>query len=68
MPRVAAHTGARVTQWLELQPSLGKPGLGTIRQQPRAIGGDEVRHRTSFPDVAMQPESAIHGVNHSLAT
>lgn len=67
VPRVATFSSARIAQRLELQPCLGQAGFGTICQQSGAISRHEVRHRAPFPDVAMQPEATLHGMDHPVA-
>jgi hypothetical protein len=36
-------------------------------EESRSIGGHEVRHWAPHPDVPVQPESAVHCVNHAVA-
>lgn len=36
----------------------------SVFKQPSAIGTHKVNHGLTQPDVPVQPESAIHGVNH----
>lgn len=68
MPRIAALTAARVLERMILQPFGGNADARTPGQEPLTIHGDQVRHRAPKPHVAVQPEPAVHCVQHSLAT
>ena len=67
MPRLASGSRARILERFVLKPFGRKSGVSTVREQQIAVGGNEVRHLASLPDVSMEPEAAIHGVDHSLA-
>ena len=67
MPCIAAFAVARITQWFVLQPERVEAHGSSVGNQLLAIGGDEMRHRPSLPDVAVQPETAGHCVHHSIA-
>ena len=67
MPRIATHACARILEWLELQTRLRDARGRSPCHEARTVGGDEVRHGPAFPDVSVQPEAAIHGVDHSVA-
>jgi hypothetical protein len=67
-PRFAALLGARVLEGLVLQPLLREPQRIAVGHQTRAVGAHQVHQRLALPHVAMQPETAVHRVNHSVAT
>jgi hypothetical protein len=64
MPRVAADARAGILQRFELETGLTEADRRAESEQSLAIGRDEVRHLAPFPDVAVQPQAAIHRVNH----
>lgn len=66
VPRLTPHAGSRVLERLELQPGRWNAVRGAIRQQPCLVRGYQMCHRTPFPHMAMHPESAVHGVDHSV--
>jgi len=39
----------------------------SVGEQQLAIGRDEVRHSSILPQMAMEPQPTIHGVDHSIA-
>ena len=43
------------------------PDRRAVAQQALTVGRHEVRHRPPLPDVAVQPEAAVHRVDHPLA-
>ena len=67
MPGFAALLGARVLEWFVLQPLLGEPKRLTVCDQAGAVGTHQVHERFALPDVAMQPQPAVHRVNHPVA-
>lgn len=67
MPRGAPNTGARVLQWLELQPFARKARRPAVLEQEFAVCRNEVCHRAAEPDMAMKPQPTIHGVDHPVA-
>ena len=67
MPGVAPDSGAGILQGLELESVVGQTDGAAIGEQQLAIGRHQVRHPSSLPQVAMQPEAAIHGVDHPIA-
>jgi len=67
VPGIATDTRARVLEWFELEPRRRNPYGATVGQQSFAIGRDKVRQRPPLPDMSMEPEPTVHGVNHSLA-
>lgn len=50
-----------------LQPLSRNADAMSPVEQACAVGGDEVRHSPTQPDVTMQPESAVHCVDHAVA-
>ena len=67
MPRIASNTIARVLERLVLEAGDRKTHGATIFDQTLAVGGHEVGHGLAPPDVAMEPQTASHRVNHPLA-
>lgn len=67
MPRVASHSGAGIFKWFELESRGRDADRRTIPQKTLAVGGYQVGHRPSLPHMPMQPEAALHGVNHPFA-
>ncbi len=67
MPRITAYSRARILQWLELESRGWNADRRAVPQKAFAVGRYQMGHRLSLPDVPMQPETAIHGVNHSFA-
>lgn len=64
MPRVATDAVARILERMELQALRRNTHALAPREEPRPVHGDEVRHRAPEPHVPMQPEAAVHGVDH----
>jgi hypothetical protein len=64
VPRISTDARARIFQRFELEAGLTEPDGRTKSEQPLTIGRDEVRHLAPFPDMAVQPQTAIHRVNH----
>jgi len=67
VPRIATDARSRILQWLELEAGLPEPDGRAEAEQSLTVGGHEVRHLAPFPDVAVQPQTAIHRVNHPCA-
>ncbi len=67
MPRITSNTTARVLERLVLEAGNWKAYGAAIFDQTLAIGGHEVGHCSALPDVAMEPQAAVHRVNHPLA-
>lgn len=68
MPGVAPNTGAGVLQWLVLQPfRWNANGLPILEQAP-PVRRDEMCHGPPEPDMAMEPQAALHGVDHPIAS
>jgi hypothetical protein len=63
---LAPLAGARVLERLVLEAVLAESDGGAVGEQRGAVGGDEVRHRRPAPDVAVQPEAAVHRVRHPV--
>jgi len=68
MPRFASDTGPRILEGLELEAmnreSQGVPEL----LKSASVRADEMHHRLPLPDMAVQPQPAIHRVDHPIAT
>jgi hypothetical protein len=67
MPGVASQSGARIFEWLELKARRRDTDCGTVAYETFAVSRDQVRHWPPLPQVPMQPEATVHGVDHSLA-
>ena len=67
MPSIPAFAGSRILQRLELKTMGRDAHFGAVVEQPLFVGRDEMRHAPAFPHVAVQPETAIHRVNHAVA-
>jgi hypothetical protein len=64
VPRLAAHGGARIAKRLVLETTRRNADGVSVLKQPIAIGTYKVDHGLTQPDVPVQPEPAVHGVNH----
>src|SRR6185437_4181820 len=67
VPGVAPHTGARVLERFVLEVFRRESCPTTVGQEFLAIGGHQVGHAAPLPDMAVQPEAAVHRVQHSVA-
>jgi hypothetical protein len=67
VPRFATLARAWILERFVLQASKGKTHRASIFDQALAIGGDQVRHGATLPDMAMEPQAAIHRVDHPLS-
>lgn len=68
MPGLAAFAGAWILERLFLESLVRQPGPAPPREQAFAVRGDKVRHASAEPDVAVEPEAAVHRVDHPVAT
>jgi hypothetical protein len=68
MPGVATNAGTRILEGLELEALGGNSGSASVGEEALSVGRDEMRQEPSLPDVPMEPEAALHGVDHSVAT
>lgn len=68
MPRFASFTSAWIPERLSLQTLVRQPDAPAIGEQAIAIGGYQVSHGPAKPDVPMEPQTAVHRVNHAVAT
>lgn len=68
MPRCASHSGSRILEWFVLETRLGNSDATAVLEQTFAIRRYQVRHRTPLPDVTVQPEAAVHGVDHPFTS
>jgi hypothetical protein len=64
VPRIPAYARSRILQRLELETGLPEPDCRAESEQSLTIGRHEVCHLAPFPDMAVQPQTAIHRVNH----
>ena len=65
VPGITADSRAGVLEWLELKPVERKAHVLSIGIESKPIGRDQVSHPCPFPHVAVEPEPAIHGVDHA---
>ena len=68
MPRVSTDTGARVLQRLELEPLGGHSDAAPVGKKTFTVRRYQMGERPSLPHMSMEPEAAIHGVDHSFAS
>jgi hypothetical protein len=68
VPGIAPNPIPGITQRLVLQPFAVQPGLAAVGNQKFTTTGDEMRHRMPSPDMAVQPKTAGHRMDHPLAT
>jgi len=68
MPCITSNAGARILEWFVLQSSERQTYSTTVVDQALATAGDEVRHGTSFPNMPVKPQPAVHRVDHPLAS
>ena len=68
MPGVASDPRSRILEGFELESLGGNSDAASIREEALSVSRHEVREPPSFPEVSMEPEPAIHGVDHSVAT
>lgn len=67
VPCIAPDAIARIAQRFAFEP-FGIEAYGSaVGDQEFTIARDEVRHRPSHPDMAVQPESAGHRMCHPFA-
>jgi hypothetical protein len=66
VPRFADLSRPWVLERLVLQALGRQSHARAVREQSRAIGRHEVRHGPALPNVAMEPETTVHSVDHSL--
>ena len=68
MPRFATDARAGILEGFELKPLVGNADASTVCKETLTVRRNEVREWPSLPHVTMQPQSAIHRVDHSFAT
>ena len=66
VPGISTNTSARVLQRLELQAFCRNANASPVCEELRLVRGDEMRHRSAFPHMPVQPEAAVYGVEHSI--
>ncbi len=67
MPRLAPNSVSWVLERVMLDPVWWHPHALAPRQQQLAVARHKVRHRSAKPNVAMQPKTAAHRVDHAVA-
>ncbi len=68
MPCIATLAAARIAERVELQACLREADASAPAQQAVAIDRHEMGESPTEPEVAMQPEAAVHGVDHAVTT
>ena len=66
MPRISTNSRAWVLQRLVLQPILGQADGTPVGEKKLAVSRYEVREASTAPEMAMEPQTAVHGVDHSI--
>src|SRR6476620_3158945 len=66
MPRVAAFARARVLQWLELETVEWDADRCAVLEEQFLVRRDEVGKASALPQVTVQPQTTVHGVDHSV--
>jgi hypothetical protein len=64
MPRRPTQASPRIFERLVLEARLRDADHGAIPQERRPIRRHQMRHLTAFPHMTVQPEAAVHRVNH----
>lgn len=67
MPGVTTQPGARILEWFELESLRREANRATIGQEAFAIGRNQMRHRVTFPPMAVQPEATVHREDHPIS-
>lgn len=67
MPGISTDASPRILQRLELQTLRADANRGTVTEQERLVSRDEMGEWSALPNMAMEPESPIHRVDHSVA-
>lgn len=67
MPGFTTLVGAGVLEWLVLQPRERNTERFAVGDEASAVGTDQMYQWLAEPYVAVQPEAAVHGVDHAVA-
>jgi hypothetical protein len=67
VPGVSTNAAARILERFELERFGGDAHTPAIGEEQCSVRGDEVRHGPPLPYVSMEPQTAIHGVDHPIA-
>lgn len=67
MPGISPSAAARIFQWSVLEPLFAQAKPLSVADELFAVGRDEVGEWLALPYMVMQPQAAIHRVDHSLA-
>jgi 1-acyl-sn-glycerol-3-phosphate acyltransferase len=68
VPRVASHAGAWILERAILQTFRRDSDRDAVGEQEGLVRRHEMREPTSLPQMAVQPQPTIHGVDHSFTT
>jgi len=67
VPGISSSTGAGIFQGPVLQPVFAQSELPSVAEQLCPVRRDEVGERLALPHMVMEPQAAIHCVDHSFA-
>jgi hypothetical protein len=67
VPGRTAFPRSRVTQRFPLQSLVRQAGTPTVGEEVFAVRGYEMGHGPPEPDVPVQPQPAVHRVDHAVA-
>jgi len=67
MPGFPPDTRARIAKWLPLQSVGRKTDTATVGKKALPVHRDQVRHGPALVQVTMEPETALHREDHSVA-
>jgi hypothetical protein len=67
VPGVTADAGAWVLERLVLKASGWEAHGPPVLEEELAVGGNEMRHPLAPPNMAVQPEAAVHRVDHPVS-
>ena len=68
MPSLSTGRIAWVFERMILQSIRRQAHARAPREQPRPVRGDEMGEASAEPEMSMQPETAVHRVDHPIAS
>src|SRR4029079_11075533 len=68
VPGIATDARARVLERLELQPVGRDSDQTPVSEKTLSVSRYEMSERASLPHMAVQPETALHRVDHAFST
>lgn len=66
VPGITPEATARIFQWMVLESACVEPEFASHPKQLLAIRRYKVGHALTFPHVVVQPQSAVHCVDHAF--